>query len=101
MQLYLTAMRPEVQRLTLELRPVVDVQMLRIAPLDSDRVQRGHDPVSREAGVDLNGQRFPRTRIQHGQRPKRGTGRQRVAHEIHRPPVIGFTRHRQGPAAAT
>ena len=52
-------------------------------------IQDAHDPASRQAGVDLEGEGFPGKDVDDAQEPDRPARGQRVLQEIQRPLFVG------------
>jgi len=84
--------RPVLQGLADEFRPVVEPQALRLAAGLDQFVERTDDPGGRQAGVDLDPQRFAVEVVVDVEDPKTSTRPQGIGHEVCRPRVIGSQR---------
>lgn len=86
---------PVLQGLADELRPIVETQALRLAECFDQFVERADDAAGRQAGVDLDPQRFAVEVVVDVEGPEPPAGPQGIRHEVCRPCVIGSQRDRQ------
>ncbi|NIQ87293.1 MAG: AAA family ATPase [Acidobacteria bacterium] len=66
-----------------------------IATLEAKPLEQPRHPLRRDRSSDFNGHALPRAVVHHVQRPESPPIRQRVGHEIERPPLVGTVRDGQ------
>lgn len=69
-QLHTLLERPGIQRLALEVRTVAHCDRLRQSAGLGEPLEHPHRPSSRQRGIDLDGQTFPRTVVHDHQAPQ-------------------------------
>lgn len=86
---------PARQRLACELRSVVGQQPPWVAALGHQPIQNPGDSLAAYRAVHFDGKTLPCVVIHHIERPKLAPVGQLIAHEVHRPALIGrLRRHR-------
>jgi hypothetical protein len=81
--------RPLIDRLSRQLRTIVQDDLVGATALGYQPLQHPHHPPSWQGGIDLDGQRFPREDIHDGEKADSAAPSEDIAHEINAPLLVG------------